>query len=150
MQSVRVKCQKAKAYSLITTMSTLHLSSHTTKITGICYIYWEHFESMLVGNLWVAETEEEWRFSLKIIRHGKMAWPLNLFSFWGFRVCNLEPQEGKDFKFGECKSHNDDIHLPAWINLPKKYPEESLHLKAHSSLFTVILIIAILLLKHWE
>ncbi len=59
MQSVRVKYQKAKAYLLFTIMSILHLSSHTTKITGLCYIYGQHFESMLVGNLWVTETEEE-------------------------------------------------------------------------------------------
>lgn len=35
-------------------MSTLHLSSHITKVTVMCY--GQYFESMLLGNQLVAET----------------------------------------------------------------------------------------------
>lgn len=35
-------------------MSTLHLSSHITKVTVMCY--GQHFKSMLMGNHLVAET----------------------------------------------------------------------------------------------
>lgn len=54
---------------------TLHLSLHTNKIIKITGI-WQQFESMLVDNLRIPETEEETdaRFppEIQIIRHDRM------------------------------------------------------------------------------